>query len=91
MRYPRCQIRWGTQTFPNRSFWWVDARDVVNAHIQAYEIREASGKYCSVLVCAIITSKWANAQMTNLMHHSSRCPKRKQRVYAFHFTPLEVC
>ena len=48
----------GTQTFPNRSFWWVDARDVVNVHIQAYEIREASGKYCSVLVCAIITSKW---------------------------------
>ncbi|KAL6327733.1 hypothetical protein AAG906_024702 [Vitis piasezkii] len=88
MRYPRCQIRWGLKevkgnyhrnsNFPNRSFWWVDARDVVNAHIQAYEIREASGKYCSVL-------------MTNLMHHSSGCPKRKQRVYAFHFTPLEVC
>ena len=26
------------QTFPNRSYRWVDARDVVNAHIQAYEI-----------------------------------------------------
>ncbi|KAL6326297.1 hypothetical protein AAG906_004794 [Vitis piasezkii] len=36
----------GAQTFPNISSWWVDVRDVANAHIQAYEIPEASGRYC---------------------------------------------
>ncbi|KAL6327014.1 hypothetical protein AAG906_013181 [Vitis piasezkii] len=36
------------QTFPNISSWWVDVRDVANAHIQAYEIPEASGRYCLV-------------------------------------------
>ena len=35
----------GAQTFPNISSWWVDVRDVANAHIQAYEIPEASGRY----------------------------------------------
>uniref|UniRef100_F6HPX3 NAD-dependent epimerase/dehydratase domain-containing protein n=2 Tax=Vitis vinifera TaxID=29760 RepID=F6HPX3_VITVI len=38
----------GAQTFPNISSWWVDVRDVANAHIQAYEIPEASGRYCLV-------------------------------------------
>ncbi|KAL6327747.1 hypothetical protein AAG906_024717 [Vitis piasezkii] len=34
----------GAQTFPNISSWWVDVRDVANAHIQAYEIPEANDK-----------------------------------------------
>ena len=38
----------GAQTFPNRSYRLVDVRDVANAHIQAYEIPEASGRYCLV-------------------------------------------
>ncbi|MED6208041.1 hypothetical protein PIB30_041354 [Stylosanthes scabra] len=38
----------GAQTFPNASFGWVNVKDVANAHIQAYEIASASGRYCLV-------------------------------------------
>lgn len=34
--------------FPNRTFGWVDVKDVANAHILAYEIASASGRYCLV-------------------------------------------
>ncbi|TKY67828.1 Tetraketide alpha-pyrone reductase 1 [Spatholobus suberectus] len=34
--------------FPNKSFGWVDVKDVANAHILAYEIASASGRYCLV-------------------------------------------
>jgi len=36
----------GSKTFPNLSFGWVNVKDVANAHIQAYEIDSASGRYC---------------------------------------------
>lgn len=38
----------GAQTFPNFTFGWVNVKDVANAHIQAYEIPSASGRYCLV-------------------------------------------
>ncbi|XP_062173274.1 phenylacetaldehyde reductase-like [Alnus glutinosa] len=38
----------GAQVFPNLTFGWVDVRDVAKAHIQAYEIPSASGRYCVV-------------------------------------------
>lgn len=38
----------GSQTFPNTSFAWINVKDVANAHIQAYEIVSASGRYCMV-------------------------------------------
>ncbi|XP_057456782.1 cinnamoyl-CoA reductase CAD2-like isoform X2 [Lotus japonicus] len=34
--------------FPNSSIGWVDVKDVAKAHIQAYEIASASGRYCMV-------------------------------------------
>uniref|UniRef100_A0A2N9EEV4 cysteine dioxygenase n=1 Tax=Fagus sylvatica TaxID=28930 RepID=A0A2N9EEV4_FAGSY len=37
-----------TQTFPDGIYRFVDVRDVANAHIQAYEIPAASGRYCLV-------------------------------------------
>ncbi|CAL5380289.1 unnamed protein product [Camellia sinensis] len=36
------------KSFPNASYRWVDVRDVANAHIQAFEIPSASGRYCVV-------------------------------------------
>ncbi|CAL0329404.1 unnamed protein product [Lupinus luteus] len=36
----------GTKTFPNASFPWINVEDVANAHINAYEIPSASGRYC---------------------------------------------
>ncbi|KAL7202519.1 hypothetical protein ACSBR1_034068 [Camellia fascicularis] len=38
----------GSQTYPNASFGWVNVKDVANAHIQAYEIPSANGRYCLV-------------------------------------------
>ncbi|KAL5566664.1 hypothetical protein UlMin_029828 [Ulmus minor] len=38
----------GAETFPNASFGWINVKDVANAHIQAYEIPSANGRYCLV-------------------------------------------
>ncbi|XVE78917.1 hypothetical protein DITRI_Ditri14bG0016400 [Diplodiscus trichospermus] len=38
----------GAHTFPNATFGWVNVKDVANAHIQAFEIASASGRYCLV-------------------------------------------
>ena len=38
----------GAQTFPNTTFGWINVKDVANAHIQAYEIPSANGRYCMV-------------------------------------------
>ncbi|KAL7612138.1 phenylacetaldehyde reductase [Lactuca sativa] len=36
------------QTYGNSTFGWVNVKDVANAHIQAFEIPSASGRYCLV-------------------------------------------
>ncbi|KAI9117856.1 hypothetical protein K1719_011271 [Acacia pycnantha] len=36
----------GVQTFPNVCMGWIHVTDVANAHIQAFEISSASGRYC---------------------------------------------
>lgn len=38
----------GASTFGNATFGWVDVKDVAKAHILAYEVPSASGRYCLV-------------------------------------------
>ncbi|KAI9078245.1 hypothetical protein K1719_039747 [Acacia pycnantha] len=38
----------GSQTFPNMSLGWINVKDVANAHIQAFEVPYANGRYCLV-------------------------------------------
>ncbi|XP_024187356.1 phenylacetaldehyde reductase isoform X2 [Rosa chinensis] len=38
----------GTEKFPNKTYGFVDVRDVANAHILAFENLSASGRYCLV-------------------------------------------
>ncbi|XP_043691617.1 phenylacetaldehyde reductase-like [Telopea speciosissima] len=38
----------GAQSFPNVTFGWVNVKDVANAHIQAFEIPSANGRYVFV-------------------------------------------
>ncbi|EXB93325.1 hypothetical protein L484_015313 [Morus notabilis] len=38
----------GAQTFPNFTVGWVNVKDVANAHILAYEVPSASGRYVLV-------------------------------------------
>ncbi|KAI9078263.1 hypothetical protein K1719_039765 [Acacia pycnantha] len=37
----------GARTFPNM-FGWINVKDVANAHIQAFEVPSANGRYCLV-------------------------------------------
>ncbi|CBI40601.3 hypothetical protein VitviT2T_020115 [Vitis vinifera] len=94
----------GVQTFPKTtSYTWVDARDVANAHIQAFELPEASGRYCLVgtvshrsetlnilhkLYPAIhIPEKWEDGQTCV---PTFRVSQEKAKSLGIHFTPLEV-
>lgn len=38
----------GVSTYPNATFGWVNVKDVAMAHILAYEVPSASGRYCLV-------------------------------------------
>ncbi|KAG8388989.1 hypothetical protein BUALT_Bualt02G0182800 [Buddleja alternifolia] len=38
----------GAETYPNATYGWTDVKDVVNAHILAYEKPEANGRYLMV-------------------------------------------
>ncbi|XP_073114203.1 phenylacetaldehyde reductase [Elaeis guineensis] len=38
----------GSSTYPNASFGWVNVKDVAMAHILAFEVPLASGRYCLV-------------------------------------------
>ncbi|CAI0412541.1 unnamed protein product [Linum tenue] len=38
----------GAQTFPNATFGWVHVKDVAEAHIKAFKIPSANGRYCLV-------------------------------------------
>ncbi|XP_020517949.1 cinnamoyl-CoA reductase 1-like, partial [Amborella trichopoda] len=38
----------GSPTYVNESFGWVNVKDVAEAHILAYEVPSASGRYCMV-------------------------------------------
>lgn len=38
----------GAEKFPVRNYTLVDVRDVAKAHIQAFELPSANGRYCLV-------------------------------------------
>lgn len=37
-----------SSTYPNFSFGWINVKDVALAHILAYEVPSANGRYCMV-------------------------------------------
>ncbi|RLN25157.1 cinnamoyl CoA reductase-like 2a [Panicum miliaceum] len=41
-------INGSSSTYPNFSFGWVNVKDVALAHILAYEVPSANGRYCMV-------------------------------------------
>lgn len=38
----------GENIFPSSTYWLVDVQDVAYAHLQAFEIPSATGRYCLV-------------------------------------------
>ncbi|XP_038901183.1 phenylacetaldehyde reductase-like [Benincasa hispida] len=52
----------GAETFPNAAFGWVNVKDVANAHIEAYEIASAKGRYC------LVERAVHYSEMVNIIH-----------------------
>ncbi|RDX84344.1 Tetraketide alpha-pyrone reductase 1, partial [Mucuna pruriens] len=93
----------GSRTFPNNSYGWINVKDVANAHIQAYEIASASGRYCLVERVAHFS------ELANILRHiyptlqiPDKCAddepfmptfqvsKEKAKSLGIEFIPLEV-
>jgi len=41
-------IHTGAETYHNATFGWVNVKDVAMAHILAFEVPSANGRYCLV-------------------------------------------
>ncbi|XP_061359634.1 phenylacetaldehyde reductase-like isoform X2 [Gastrolobium bilobum] len=89
--------------FPNKCFGFVNVKDVANAHIQAYEIASAGGRY--LLVERVVHYSELARILRNLyptLHISECCEddkpymptyqvsKEKAKSLGIEFTPLEV-
>ncbi|XP_058752364.1 cinnamoyl-CoA reductase CAD2-like isoform X1 [Vicia villosa] len=89
--------------FPNYAFGWVNVKDVANAHIHAYEIASASGRYC-LAERVVHHSELANIlqDLYPTLQISDKCEneetymttyqisKEKAKRLGIEFTPLEV-
>ncbi|KAJ4972050.1 hypothetical protein NE237_005149 [Protea cynaroides] len=93
----------GAQTFPNATYGWVNVNDVANAHIQAFEIPSANGRY-------VLVSRVAHySQIVKTLHElyptlnlPEKCSddkpyvptyqvsQEKARALGINFIPLEV-
>ncbi|KAF2293469.1 hypothetical protein GH714_002069 [Hevea brasiliensis] len=102
-KYPNTTFRWLAEKYPNTTFRWVDARDVSNAHVYAFENHSASGRYC--LVGAVARSSEAVEILRKLfpeLNHPKECQddkpfvpkyevsKEKAKVLGIDFIPLDV-
>ncbi|EOY32713.1 Cinnamyl alcohol dehydrogenase, 82967-79323, putative isoform 4 [Theobroma cacao] len=72
----------GAETFPNATFGWVNVKDVANAHIQAFEIPSASGRYCLVErvahyseIVKVLQELYPSFQLPE------KCQRKKQNVW----------
>ena len=52
----------GAQTFPNIVYRFVDIRDVALAHILAFEVPSANGRYC------LVAHTLLYAQLLDILH-----------------------
>ncbi|KAM3686093.1 hypothetical protein ACJW31_11G171400 [Castanea mollissima] len=65
----------GTQVVSNGIYIFVDVRDVANAHIQAFEIPAASGRYC------LVGGVTQHSEIFNILHKfhpSLRLPEKSE-------------
>ncbi|KAE8682505.1 Cinnamoyl-CoA reductase 1 [Hibiscus syriacus] len=93
----------GAETFPNATFGWVNVKDVADAHIQAFEIPSASGRYCLVeRVAHCSEAVKILSELYPSFHLPEKCAddkpyvptyqvsKEKALSLGIEFTPLEV-
>ncbi|PON57532.1 NAD(P)-binding domain containing protein [Trema orientale] len=93
----------GAETFPNRIYRFIDVRDVALAHIQAFEVASAGGRYCLIghvvhssevmnilrqlYPTLSIPEKFADDNPPVPTHQVS---KQKAKSLGINFTPLEM-
>ncbi|XP_054799922.1 cinnamoyl-CoA reductase CAD2 [Prosopis cineraria] len=93
----------GAETFPNSSFGWINVKDVANAHIQAFEIPSASGRYCLVErvahyseIVKILRELYPTLQLPEKCADDKpfvpiyQVSKEKAKTLGIEFIPLEV-
>ncbi|XP_058752376.1 cinnamoyl-CoA reductase CAD2-like isoform X1 [Vicia villosa] len=89
--------------FPNFAIGWVNVKDVANAHIHAYEIASASGRYClseTVVhyseLAKILRDLYPSLQISDKCENEEtymptyQISKEKALSLGIEFTPLEV-
>ncbi|KAL6977726.1 hypothetical protein U1Q18_026515 [Sarracenia purpurea var. burkii] len=96
-------IKNGTEASPNTVYRYVDVRDVAYAHIQAFEIPSASGRYCLV---GTVAYSYAALNILHKLYPALNLPERdenenpsgplyqvsknKAESLGISFTPLEL-
>ncbi|CAK7330919.1 unnamed protein product [Dovyalis caffra] len=91
----------GGETYPNANYRCIDVRDVANAHIQAFEIPSASGRYCLTAhvttfseVLKIIHENYPTLHLPQKSEEDNSMPyqvsKEKAKTLGINFTPLDV-
>ncbi|XP_054798653.1 phenylacetaldehyde reductase-like [Prosopis cineraria] len=93
----------GAKTFPNSTFGWINVKDAANAHIQAFEIPSASGRYCLAErvayysdVVKILHELYPTLQLPEkcaddkLLMPIYQISKEKAKTLGIEFIPLEV-
>ncbi|XP_058752372.1 cinnamoyl-CoA reductase CAD2-like [Vicia villosa] len=89
--------------FPNSAIGWVNVKDVANAHIHAYEIASASGRYCLAErvvhyseLAKILHGLYPTLQISDKCEDEEpykttfQISKEKAKSLEIEFTPLEV-
>ncbi|XP_057456784.1 phenylacetaldehyde reductase-like [Lotus japonicus] len=89
--------------FPNFSMGWVNVKDVAKAHIQAYEIASASGRYCLIErvvhyseIARILGDLYPTLQISNKCEDDGpytptyQYSQEKVKSLGIEFTPLEI-
>lgn len=93
----------GAQSFPNSSLGWVNVKDVANAHILAFEVPSANGRYCLVETVAhyseivnVLRELYPNIQLPercvdeNPYVPTYQVSKEKTRGLGIDYIPLKV-
>ncbi|XP_020206223.1 cinnamoyl-CoA reductase 1 [Cajanus cajan] len=93
----------GSPTFPNTTFGWINVKDVANAHVQAYEIASASGRYCLAErvahfseIAKILRDMYPTLQISDKCEDDEpfmptfQVSKEKAKSLGIEFIPLEV-
>ncbi|GAB4856270.1 hypothetical protein Ancab_014198 [Ancistrocladus abbreviatus] len=93
----------GSKSYRNATFGWINVKDVANAHIKAFEIISASGKYClaetvahNSTIVEILHELYPNLQLPDKCADDEpfastyQISKEKTKSFGIDYIPLKV-